>query len=158
VDAYEGGIAGEMEQERREQDEEEKAAADKPEGWGREFKIEWIRTERLPFSRTRHLRNPWNHDREIKVSRDGTELEPTVGQRLLEEWNKPDPSPPSPPPIAAPSPPTSPVRGPQGGRTTRSAARAAANLVSSQSMPSFSSQMARTGGPPGRHGGRSDAS
>jgi len=54
--------------------------------WGRSFKVEWLRTERLPFHRIRHLRNPWNHDREIKVSRDGTELEPGVGQQLLEQW------------------------------------------------------------------------
>ncbi|KIJ64608.1 hypothetical protein HYDPIDRAFT_89999 [Hydnomerulius pinastri MD-312] len=56
-------------------------------GWGQTFKIEWICTERLPFYRTRHLRNVWNHDREIKVSRDGTELEPGVGQQLVEEWS-----------------------------------------------------------------------
>lgn len=56
------------------------------EGWGESFPIEWICTERLPFFRTRHLRNPWNHDREIKVSRDGTELEPGIGQTLLDEW------------------------------------------------------------------------
>jgi len=56
------------------------------EGWGESFKIEWLCTDRLPFYRTRHLRNPWNHDREIKVSRDGTELEPSVGQKLLDNW------------------------------------------------------------------------
>ncbi|KAJ7133479.1 YT521-B-like domain-containing protein [Mycena epipterygia] len=56
------------------------------ESWGQDFKLHWICTERLPFQRTRHIRNPWNHDREIKVSRDGTELEPSVGQALLEEW------------------------------------------------------------------------
>jgi hypothetical protein len=54
--------------------------------WGESFKIEWLCTDRLPFYRTRHLRNPWNHDREIKVSRDGTELEPNVGQQLLDDW------------------------------------------------------------------------
>jgi len=58
------------------------------EGWGDSFAVQWISTVRLPFQRTRHLRNPWNHDREVKVSRDGTELEPTVGERLLEEWEK----------------------------------------------------------------------
>ena len=64
--------------------------------WGESFKVEWIRTDKLPFTRTRHLRNPWNHDREVKVSRDGTELEPTVGQALLEEWDKLDqPQPPT---------------------------------------------------------------
>ena len=56
--------------------------------WGDCFAVEWISTERLPFSCTRQIRNPWNHDREVKVSRDGTELEPTVGQRLLDEWHK----------------------------------------------------------------------
>ncbi|CCA69016.1 hypothetical protein PIIN_02875 [Serendipita indica DSM 11827] len=63
------------------------------EGWGTPFKVKWIRTDSLPFTRTRHLRNPWNHDREVKVSRDGTEIEPSVGQRLLEEWDRPDRSP-----------------------------------------------------------------
>ncbi|TFK97069.1 YT521-B-like domain-containing protein [Pterulicium gracile] len=56
--------------------------------WGESFRIEWIKTERLPFHRTKHLRNPWNHDREVKVSRDGTELEPTVGEALLREWDR----------------------------------------------------------------------
>ena len=56
--------------------------------WGEPFRLQWIKAERLPFYRTRHLRNPWNHDREIKVSRDGTELEPSVGQALLEEWDR----------------------------------------------------------------------
>ena len=55
--------------------------------WGDCFAVEWISTERLPFNRTKQLRNPWNHDREVKVSRDGTELEPTVGERLLDEWH-----------------------------------------------------------------------
>ncbi|KAH9847928.1 YT521-B-like domain-containing protein [Lenzites betulinus] len=68
-------------------------AAERPEReegpvWGEPFKVEWVRSDRLPFTRTRHLRNPWNHDKEVKVSRDGTELEPAVGQALLEEWEK----------------------------------------------------------------------
>ena len=62
-----------------------------PAQWGTPFKIEWIRVQRLPFYRTRHLRNPWNHDREVKVSRDGTELDPLIGQALLDEWDKPEP-------------------------------------------------------------------
>ncbi|THU77220.1 hypothetical protein K435DRAFT_702873 [Dendrothele bispora CBS 962.96] len=60
----------------------------KDESWGEPFKVEWVCTERLPFYRTRHIRNPWNHDKEIKVSRDGTELEPSVGQQLIDEWTK----------------------------------------------------------------------
>ncbi|KAI0249036.1 YT521-B-like domain-containing protein [Lactifluus subvellereus] len=61
---------------------------------GRPFRVNWVQTNRLPFLRTRHLRNPWNHGREVKVSRDGTELEPSIGQQLLEEWERPPPSPP----------------------------------------------------------------
>ncbi|KAG8623165.1 hypothetical protein KVT40_008141 [Elsinoe batatas] len=52
--------------------------------WGRPFEIEWLSTSRLPFYRTRGLRNPWNANREVKIARDGTELEPSVGRRLLE--------------------------------------------------------------------------
>jgi hypothetical protein len=56
--------------------------------WGRPFRVDWIRMDRLSFSRTKHLRNPWNHGREVKISRDGTELEPSIGRQLLEEWDK----------------------------------------------------------------------
>jgi len=59
---------------------------DRGDALGNPFEVEWLCTDRLPFHRTRHLRNPWNHDREIKVSRDGTELEPNVGQKLLDDW------------------------------------------------------------------------
>ncbi|KAI0286404.1 YT521-B-like domain-containing protein [Russula brevipes] len=69
------------------------AVKDAMEAWGRPFRVDWIRTEHLPFFRTRHIRNPWNHGREVKVSRDGTELEPNIGRQLLEEWDKPPPSP-----------------------------------------------------------------
>jgi len=69
------------------------AAKDASEVWGRPFRVDWIRTTPLSFFRTRHLRNPWNHGREVKVSRDGTELEPNIGRQLLEEWDKPPPSP-----------------------------------------------------------------
>ncbi|KAF5361005.1 hypothetical protein D9756_005123 [Leucocoprinus leucothites] len=54
--------------------------------WGDCFKVEWLCTERLPFYWSRNLRNPWNHDREVKISRDGTELEPGVGDMLLNAW------------------------------------------------------------------------
>lgn len=51
--------------------------------FGKPFKITWQSTERLPFYRTRGLRNPWNANREVKIARDGTELEPTVGRKLI---------------------------------------------------------------------------
>lgn len=54
-----------------------------PKAWGKPFKVEWISTTRLPFYRTRGLRNPWNSNREVKIARDGTELETATGRRLL---------------------------------------------------------------------------
>lgn len=61
--------------------------------WGRQFEIEWVSTNRLPFYRTRGLRNPWNANREVKIARDGTELEPGVGKRLVQMFHRPPPSP-----------------------------------------------------------------
>ncbi|ORX37191.1 YT521-B-like domain-domain-containing protein [Kockovaella imperatae] len=64
---------------------------DKPadlEELGQPFAIQWIKTGSLPFGRTKHLRNPWNADREVKVSRDGTEVEPNVGLQFMAEWDK----------------------------------------------------------------------
>ena len=58
-------------------------AADESKAWGKPFKLEWQSTARLPFYRTRGLRNPWNSNREVKIARDGTELEPSVGRRLI---------------------------------------------------------------------------
>ena len=43
---------------------------------GLTFNLQWIKVGPLGFHRIRHLRNPWNADREVKVSRDGTEVEP----------------------------------------------------------------------------------
>ena len=56
--------------------------------WGNPFKLEWLSTNRLPFYRTRGLRNPWNSNREVKIARDGTELEPSVGRRLIGLFNR----------------------------------------------------------------------
>lgn len=58
------------------------------EQWGTPFNIMWVKKDRLPFVRVKHLRNPWNYDREVKISRDGIELEPSVGEALLQEWDK----------------------------------------------------------------------
>ncbi|KAN0059803.1 hypothetical protein ACQY0O_008377 [Thecaphora frezii] len=58
------------------------------EGWGKPFKIEWIKVKPLSFYRVRKLRNPWRDNRLVKVSRDGTELEPGVGTKILAEWDK----------------------------------------------------------------------
>ena len=56
--------------------------------FGKPFKIEWLATNRLPFYRTRGLRNPWNANREIKIARDGTEIETNVGRRLVQMFNQ----------------------------------------------------------------------
>lgn len=56
--------------------------------WGKPFKLEWLSISRLPFYRTRGLRNPWNSNREVKIARDGTELEPCVGRRLIGLFNR----------------------------------------------------------------------
>lgn len=55
---------------------------------GRPFKIEWLCTIRLPFYRARGLRNPWNGNREVKIARDGTELETSVGRRLIQMFHR----------------------------------------------------------------------
>ena len=52
------------------------------------FKLRWYSIKRLPFYRTRGLRNPWNGNREVKVARDGTELEPGVAEKLLSLFNE----------------------------------------------------------------------
>ncbi|KAI1176868.1 hypothetical protein F4777DRAFT_236646 [Nemania sp. FL0916] len=56
--------------------------------WGKPFKLKWLSTTRLPFYRTRGLRNPWNANREVKIARDGTELEPTAGRKLIGLFNR----------------------------------------------------------------------
>ncbi len=38
---------------------------------GTPFKLEWIKVGNLPFHQLKHLRNPWNQDKEVKVSRAG---------------------------------------------------------------------------------------
>jgi len=81
-------------------DQEPESSAKK--AWGKPFQIEWISTTRLPFYRTRGLRNPWNSNREVKIARDGTELETAVGGRLLGLFHRlPSPVGPQPPMMGA---------------------------------------------------------
>lgn len=65
--------------------------------FGKPFKIVWMSTDKLPFFRTRGLRNPWNANREVKIARDGTEIEPSVGRRLISMFGQPFLQPPPPP-------------------------------------------------------------
>ncbi|EJC97872.1 uncharacterized protein FOMMEDRAFT_23945 [Fomitiporia mediterranea MF3/22] len=115
--------------------------ADIPPQWGSPFKVQWIRVTRLPFHRTRHLRNPWNHDREVKVSRDGTELEPLVGQALLDEWDKEE---------SPHVPPTPAMGGGGGGGTSLSAMnRRTGQFQRMQSHVSASTTESEAGPSPG---------
>lgn len=68
---------------------EEAGVSSETQAFGKPFKIEWIATNRLPFYRTRGLRNPWNANREVKIARDGTEIETNVGRRLVQMFQKP---------------------------------------------------------------------
>ncbi|KAK4966028.1 hypothetical protein LTR28_003341 [Elasticomyces elasticus] len=60
--------------------------------WGKAFRIEWVSTNRVPFYRTRGLRNPWNANREAKIARDGTELETDCGKRLVQMFHRVGPA------------------------------------------------------------------
>ncbi|OJD11617.1 hypothetical protein AJ78_07649 [Emergomyces pasteurianus Ep9510] len=62
---------------------EEEGKVDDGQSFGRPFSVEWLCWRRLPFHRTRGLRNPWNANKEVKIARDGTEIEPGVGKRLI---------------------------------------------------------------------------
>jgi hypothetical protein len=74
-------VEGDIEETDETRSDDESGPAKK--AWGKPFKIEWISTSRLPFYRTRGLRNPWNSNREVKIARDGTELETNIGHRLI---------------------------------------------------------------------------
>uniref|UniRef100_A0A3Q7IEX6 YTH domain-containing family protein n=1 Tax=Solanum lycopersicum TaxID=4081 RepID=A0A3Q7IEX6_SOLLC len=52
--------------------------------WGRSFEVNWLRLYDLPFQRTLHLKNPWNQDKPVKISRDCQELPPDIGEALCE--------------------------------------------------------------------------
>jgi hypothetical protein len=62
----------------------EENAVPEAQSFGKPFRIEWMSTERVPFYRARGLRNPWNANREVKIARDGTEIEPSVGRKLTQ--------------------------------------------------------------------------
>lgn len=84
-------------------DDPESASPVTPQSFGKPFKVVWMSTERLPFYRTRGLRNPWNANRDVKIARDGTELEPSVGRRLVSMFHKPQMAP-SPANVRGPNP------------------------------------------------------
>ncbi|XP_065513687.1 3'-5' RNA helicase YTHDC2 isoform X1 [Caloenas nicobarica] len=56
--------------------------------FGGVFKVEWIRKESIPFQFAHHLLNPWNDNKKVQISRDSQELEPQVGEQLLQLWDR----------------------------------------------------------------------
>ncbi|XP_014215728.1 YTH domain-containing protein 1 [Copidosoma floridanum] len=46
------------------------------------FKVDWICRKELPFTATLHLYNPWNDGKQVKIGRDGQEIEPRVAEEL----------------------------------------------------------------------------
>ncbi|KAK3019789.1 hypothetical protein RJ639_003776, partial [Escallonia herrerae] len=52
--------------------------------WGRSFKVKWLRLHDLPFQKTLHLKNPLNHYKPVKISRDCQELPQEIGEALCE--------------------------------------------------------------------------
>ncbi|KAL1420950.1 hypothetical protein MTO96_004318 [Rhipicephalus appendiculatus] len=54
---------------------------------GRCYFMKWKHRCNLPFQNTRHLLNPWNENRKVQVSRDGQEVEPSVGEALCHLWD-----------------------------------------------------------------------
>ncbi|XP_029860027.1 3'-5' RNA helicase YTHDC2 isoform X4 [Aquila chrysaetos chrysaetos] len=57
-------------------------------GFGGVFKVEWIQKESIPFHFAHHLLNPGNDNKKVQISRDGQELEPQVGEQLLQLWDR----------------------------------------------------------------------
>ncbi|KAJ3123349.1 hypothetical protein HK098_001990 [Nowakowskiella sp. JEL0407] len=54
--------------------------------WGNTFKIKWIHTNPVSFEKCKHLFNSWNGLKPVKISRDGTEVEPAIAKRLIQEF------------------------------------------------------------------------
>ncbi|KAM1138460.1 hypothetical protein COP1_036388 [Malus domestica] len=50
--------------------------------YGRNFSVKWLKLCELSFHKTRHLRNPYNENLPVKISRDCQELEQSIGEQL----------------------------------------------------------------------------
>lgn len=91
-DSARGTIFWEADHVEADEDSPAREGGSSGQNWGKQFQIEWVSTTRLPFYRTRGLRNPWNANREVKIARDGTELEPSIGRRLVQMFHRPSPA------------------------------------------------------------------
>ncbi|KAL1899028.1 hypothetical protein Cpir12675_001584 [Ceratocystis pirilliformis] len=61
----------------------DQAQADEVKALGKPFKLKWLSTRRVPFHQTKGMLNAWNGNRDIKIARDGTEIEPSAGFKLM---------------------------------------------------------------------------
>lgn len=54
--------------------------------WTIPFQVEWLSppNKTVPFAKVRTLRNAYNKNKFLKIARDGTEIEPSVGRKLVE--------------------------------------------------------------------------
>ncbi|CAI5479552.1 unnamed protein product, partial [Closterium sp. Yama58-4] len=50
--------------------------------YGQNFRIRWLKLCELSFNKTRHLRNQYNDNQPVKISRDCQEVEPSAGKQL----------------------------------------------------------------------------
>ncbi|KAL5250061.1 hypothetical protein ACHWQZ_G015959 [Mnemiopsis leidyi] len=50
------------------------------------FKVQWLDKSPLEFTKTSHLKNRWNEWKQVKISRDGTEIEPSCAADLCSLW------------------------------------------------------------------------
>lgn len=57
--------------------------------WTVPFQIEWLSApgKTVPFFMVKHLNNPYNNNQPVKIARDGTEIEPSVGRQIIELFN-----------------------------------------------------------------------
>jgi hypothetical protein len=50
--------------------------------------LEWLKLGDVPFQASRHLLNPWHDNQRVQHSRDGQELETSVGENLCQLWER----------------------------------------------------------------------
>ncbi|XP_070542906.1 3'-5' RNA helicase YTHDC2-like [Ptychodera flava] len=88
------------------------------------FSVEWIKRANVSFQQTKDLCNPWNDNKKVKIARDGQELEPQVGEKLLQHWSKVEDYKPGSGDathrVSAQTSPSNPNQGPRGNDSGRS--------------------------------------
>eukprot|EP00736_Rhodelphis_marinus_P002620 Rmarinus@m.29627 len=55
---------------------------------GKTFRVDWICKANLDFDSTMSIQNPWNEGKPVKIARDGQELHPVCGKRLVDRLDQ----------------------------------------------------------------------